>query len=73
MMRNEPSGSYDVIIAADVFIYLGKVDEIVQEIKRLLAPGGRFALSIEALETSPAQDATVRPLRTLPGQLSDLS
>jgi len=49
MMRAEKASSYDVIVAADVFIYLGKLDEIISEIKRLLCPGGFFAFSIEAL------------------------
>ena len=48
MMRSEQASSYDVIIAADVFIYLGKLDEIISEIKRLLCPGGVFAFSVEA-------------------------
>jgi predicted TPR repeat methyltransferase len=50
MMRHEGASSYDVIIATDVFIYLGKLDEIFGEIKRLLCPGGFAAFSIETLE-----------------------
>lgn len=50
MLRAEKSSSYDVVIAADVFIYIGKLDEIVSETKRLLCPGGLFSFSIEALE-----------------------
>ncbi len=53
MMRGENASSYDVIIAADVFIYLGKLDEIVSEIRRLLSPGGIFSFSIEALDALP--------------------
>lgn len=53
MMRAEKASSYDVIIAADVFIYLGRLDEIASEVQRLLCPGGVFAFSIEALEASP--------------------
>ena len=49
MMRGEKASIYDVIIAADVFIYIGKLDEIIGEIKRLLRPGGVLAFSIEAL------------------------
>lgn len=47
MMHGEKASSYDVIVAADVFVYLGKLDEIVSEIKRLLRPGGFFAFSVE--------------------------
>ena len=50
MMRGEKTSSYDVIIAADVFIYLGKIDEIVSEAKRLLCPGGLLSFSVEAFE-----------------------
>ncbi|MBI5429637.1 MAG: tetratricopeptide repeat protein [Nitrosomonadales bacterium] len=50
MMRDEQAHSYDVIIAADVFVYLGKLDEIVSETRRLLCPGGIFAFSVEALD-----------------------
>ncbi len=60
MMQNEQASSYDVIIAADVFIYLGKLEEIIREIKRLLSPGGVFALSIEALVTKPHEEAAQR-------------
>jgi len=57
MMRAEKAASYDVIFAADVFIYLGKLDEIVSEIKRLLCPGGYVAFSIETLEPSSNEEA----------------
>lgn len=50
MMRGEKASSYDVIVAADVFIYIGKLDEIISETKRLLSPGGVFAFSVEALD-----------------------
>jgi predicted TPR repeat methyltransferase len=50
MMRGEKDSSYDIIIAADVFIYLGKLNEIISETKRLLGPGGILAFSIETLE-----------------------
>ena len=57
MMQHEKASSYDVIIAADVFIYLGKLDGIFSEIKRLLCPGGIAAFSIEAMETSSVGEA----------------
>jgi predicted TPR repeat methyltransferase len=57
MMRSEKASSYDVIVAADVFIYLGKLDEIISEIKRLLCPGGVFAFSVEALAALSNEEA----------------
>lgn len=50
MMKGEKALSYDVIIAADVFVYIGRLDEIMAEIKRLLRPGGILAFSVEAME-----------------------
>lgn len=50
MMQGEGSSSYDVVIAADVFVYLGVLDDIVAEVKRLLRPGGFFIFTVEALE-----------------------
>ena len=55
MMRGENASSYDVIIAADVFVYLGMLDEIVSEARRLLHTGGYFIFSVEALEALPAK------------------
>lgn len=50
MMRLEQNASYDLIIATDVFVYLGKLDEVICETRRLLRPGGIFAFSIEVME-----------------------
>ena len=58
MMRAEKTSSYDVIIAADVFIYLGKLDEIISEAKRLLSPGGVIAFTIESIEVLPNEEAS---------------
>ena len=53
MMKNETASSYDLVIAADSLIYLGKLDDVAKETKRLLRPSGLFAFSVEALETLP--------------------
>lgn len=50
MMRGEEASGYDVIIAADVFVYLGMLDEIISEARRLLRTGGYLMFSVEALE-----------------------
>jgi len=50
MMQGEAAASFDVIIAADVFVYIGRLDEVVSQVKRLLRPGGFFAFSVEALD-----------------------
>jgi predicted TPR repeat methyltransferase len=61
MMRNEAASSYDVIIAADVFIYLGRLDDIVSEVRRLLRAGGFFLFSVEAMETTDSNDLKDAP------------
>jgi predicted TPR repeat methyltransferase len=50
MMQSEHASSFDAIIAADIFVYLGKLDEIISEAKRLLCRTGVFAFSIETVE-----------------------
>jgi predicted TPR repeat methyltransferase len=39
--------SFDLIFAADLLIYLGKLDGLIEGIARSLMPGGVFAASIE--------------------------
>ncbi|OOG39085.1 tetratricopeptide repeat protein [Polaromonas sp. A23] len=50
MMQNEAPASYDVLISADVFIYVGRLDGLFDQAQRLLRPGGLFAFSIESLD-----------------------
>lgn len=38
---------YDLILAADVLVYLGDLDPLFTAVARALAPGGRFAFSVE--------------------------
>nr|WP_190272145.1 methyltransferase domain-containing protein [Sideroxydans lithotrophicus] len=53
MMQGEPAASFDVIVAADVFVYLGKLDDVIAEAGRLLRPGGILAFSVEDCDMSP--------------------
>ncbi|MFO1311370.1 MAG: tetratricopeptide repeat protein [Burkholderiales bacterium] len=50
MMRGEQDASYDAIVAADVFVYVGKLDALAEQAYRLLAPGGLFAFSVESAD-----------------------
>lgn len=50
MMRREPDGSYDAIMAADLFIYIGDMDDVFGEAKRLLRRDGLFGFSLESLD-----------------------
>jgi predicted TPR repeat methyltransferase len=66
MMEAEPAASYDVVFAADVFVYLGKLDELVSQARRLLRPGGLFAFSVESLEAlQTGADSTEGPRLSL--------
>lgn len=47
--------SFDLVVAADVFIYIGDLQEIVREVRRLLRPGGLFAFSVEVCEAGEFQ------------------
>lgn len=42
-------GRYDVITAADVFVYVGKLDEVIAGVRRALRANGLFAFSVEPL------------------------
>ena len=44
---------YDVVTAADVFIYVGKLESVIPAIRGVLRPGGWFAFSAEAVESMP--------------------
>jgi len=50
MMLSEPDASYDLIAAADVFVYIGTLDALMREAKRLLRHSGIFAFSTESLD-----------------------
>lgn len=51
--RERPS-CYDVVSAADVFIYVGKLDSVVPAVRRTLRANGLFAFSTEAAEDGPS-------------------
>ena len=57
MMKLEPAASYDVIVAADVFIYVGDLNEAVREASRLLRADGMLCVSVEALVAADADAA----------------
>ena len=54
----ELSAHYDVVTAADVFLYVGKLDAIVPAVRRILRSVGMFAFSAEAMKpaVNPASD-----------------
>jgi predicted TPR repeat methyltransferase len=52
------SGSYDLVIAADVLIYLGDLAPVFQAARDVLRPGGHFAFTVERGE---GEGYTLRP------------
>lgn len=52
MLKQEATASMDVAVAADVFIYIGRLNELLLEVHRVLRPGGYLAFSIETLDES---------------------
>lgn len=48
-----PPATFDVATAADVLIYVGRLDDLFDQVWRVLAPGGLFVFSIE--ESSAAE------------------
>jgi predicted TPR repeat methyltransferase len=50
---------HDLVVSADVFIYLGDLDAVFAGVRRVLQPGGVFAFSVEAADE--AVDFELRP------------
>ncbi|MDD8022503.1 MAG: methyltransferase domain-containing protein [Paracoccaceae bacterium] len=48
-----PTARWDLITAADVFIYLGALEQIVGWVARALAPDGVFAFTVELSDDAP--------------------
>ena len=51
------SGPYDLVCAADVFIYMGAIEAVLDTILTRLSPGGLIAFSVE---TTQAEDIEIR-------------
>ena len=48
-LEGRPTAAFDLVVAADVFCYLGDLAPAFTETVRVLSPGGLFAFSVEAL------------------------
>ena len=46
-LRNSDPARFDAVCAADVFIYIGALEELFAGVARVLRPGGWFAFSTE--------------------------
>jgi predicted TPR repeat methyltransferase len=56
---NRPDAAFDVVIAADVFVYIGALEDVFERCRAVLRPSGIFAFSIEAHEGE--EDYLLRP------------
>jgi predicted TPR repeat methyltransferase len=54
-------GKADLVVAADVFIYVGDLSAVFRSIRRILTPDGRFAFTVE----TPAGDEDLQLLPSL--------
>jgi predicted TPR repeat methyltransferase len=55
------TGPYDLVISADVFIYVGALDEVFDHVARTLQSDGVFCFSVE--EASAQEGLVLRPSR----------
>jgi predicted TPR repeat methyltransferase len=49
-VMNESTESYDLILAADLFVYLGSLEAVIPACARILRPGGLLAVVVEAAD-----------------------
>lgn len=47
-LARRDAASLDTVAAADVFVYIGALAAVFEDVARVLRPGGRFAFSVEA-------------------------
>lgn len=45
------AASYDLVLAADVLVYVGALDALMSEARRVLRPHGMFAFTVQTLST----------------------
>jgi predicted TPR repeat methyltransferase len=50
-LRGEPAGCASLVLAADVLVYTGDLAPVFSGVRRVLAPGGRFAFSLQRAES----------------------
>lgn len=58
-LLQEPGDAADLIVAADVFIYVGPLDAVFAAAAARLAPGGRFVFSVE--QADAGRELQLRP------------
>jgi predicted TPR repeat methyltransferase len=56
------AGSADLVLAADVFIYVGQLTSVFDAVRDALRPGGLFAFTVESIDDAGG-DFVLRPTR----------
>lgn len=51
-LASAPASRFDLLVAADVFVYVGRLEPVLQASAQALAPGGLLAFSVESLEAT---------------------
>jgi predicted TPR repeat methyltransferase len=70
-LRDTKSASFDLVVAADVFNYLGKLGEIAKDAFRILRDDGLFCFTIELDHANPDSEGTAaNNMRILHGEQS---
>lgn len=54
-LSTAPAASFDLLVAADVFIYVGRLERLFTAVAHALAPGGAFAFSVETAKDGEAE------------------
>ena len=54
---------FDLVLAADVLVYLGDLRPLFEAVRRVLIPGGLFAGTVEQLPATEGQDFLLQPKR----------
>lgn len=47
-LQTPPAQPYDIVLAADVFVYVGALDELMPRIAAAMTPAGLFAFSVQS-------------------------
>jgi len=66
-------GAFDLVVAADVFVYIGDLSEVFRGVRNALREGGLFGFSTEACEEGDFALSTTRRYSHSPGYLQRLA
>ncbi|PYE86644.1 methyltransferase domain-containing protein [Phyllobacterium leguminum] len=57
----KPDNPVDLVVAADVFVYVGALDRAFANIATIMEPGGLFAFSVETHEDASQEELVLQP------------